>query len=545
MAEPRDRKSRDRTFRRLEERDAPHAPPPVAWALGLGLGLLAGLVAGAADLAVSARAGIEGLPSLDLPSIGPWLVGHAALGAAIGLLGGATGLVGPRWATASVVTLGGWLAAPWGIAALGPRGVPAPAALGLGVLVAAALGQVAGRVPVPARVHQAGAALAFGAALALAPLHGRLLSSSTTPGALAASAAVVLLVAPIAAALAWFARDGRPPVVPIVAFGAVAVGGAVVERAGPSPSPAGVAGPSIVVVAVDGMGAGEAAAWPSLRGLERRATVYDHAVSPSGGAVPALGSVLTGLAPERHAAGRPSRPPPGWLPLDPRAVTVAAALADRGYATLGVTADPSLRASGLDAGFQRWDDAPSGVSAPVAAGPLRAAGLLPAVFAGARPTALVAERAIEHLRARAGAATLLLVHLPARGDGAPAALDPSLRALFEAVPEDAWLVVFGTPAPAESAEATAPVPLAIRGPGAPRRVVPRPVPLADLAPTLLAIAERGAPASAPPPAERPILAEVFGEEPPAVAASAPGWDGPPPLAAEIARITERFSWSRR
>lgn len=496
----------DRAFRRLEAQDGPDAPLPVAWAFGAGLGAFAGMAALAWDVAVLERARIPVLPVLDAPAVMPWIVGYAALGAALGLSAGALGLFGVRWATAAACGVVGWCLAGWAARVAADAGVPGVVGLGGVMAIAWVGGQLLGRLPAPPAVHAAFASGTFASALVLVPLHEHLLASSTSLGAFAASAGVVAMTAPFAAICVLTARQGRPPVTSIAALTSLGAGAALALRAAPPPPPPtpGV-GPVVVLVALDGVRHSDVPALPSLGALARRATAFDQAWSTSNWAVPAVGSALTGRWPYGHQAGLNGGSGPLGSALDPRVPTLADSLRRVQFATVGVTSDPALRVHGLDRGFARWEDRPLGGAAPAAAGPLRASGLLPPALRGEVPPALVTDRALAAL-AQPGAQLLLVHHSALRdGGGDAAALDAELARLFEAVPRDAWLVVFGTHgragterrASVEDAgsvgmfDERVHVPLLVAGPQVAARRVDRVVSLVDLPATLAQVVSTG------------------------------------------------------
>jgi arylsulfatase A-like enzyme len=201
----------------------------------------------------------------------------------------------------------------------------------------------------------AAAAVLF--ALALAPAAVRLRPRSA--GGIAA-----VLVAAVALTAAW--QAGRPPP------------GNLHDDAQPAPPSSGTAGsPNVVLIVLDAVRASSL----SCYGYERRTTPhldafaagslrFASATTVSSWSVPAHASLFTGLfAPEHGAGGAQddartglSRP----APLDARFVTLAEALAGRGYATAGVSANPLVAPSmGLSQGFRFFDARPS----PRALGP--------------------------------------------------------------------------------------------------------------------------------------------------------------------------------
>jgi arylsulfatase A-like enzyme len=89
---------------------------------------------------------------------------------------------------------------------------------------------------------------------------------------------------------------------------------------------------------------------PRLEALALTAMVYDRAVAPSSWTLPSHASMFTGVPPHRQSGnfGRP---------LDETLPTLAEALRDRGWYTLGVVANyaNAFPHTGLDRGFLRYD----------------------------------------------------------------------------------------------------------------------------------------------------------------------------------------------
>lgn len=95
---------------------------------------------------------------------------------------------------------------------------------------------------------------------------------------------------------------------------------------------------------------------PQLAARAGRGLVYTHALSPSTWTLPAVASVLTGLPPAQHGAGRrvPGQPTAARTALEPGVGTLAERLQDRGYVTLAVLSNPYLGPEhGLDRGLDR------------------------------------------------------------------------------------------------------------------------------------------------------------------------------------------------
>lgn len=118
--------------------------------------------------------------------------------------------------------------------------------------------------------------------------------------------------------------------------------------------------PPIVLVSIDTLRADRLPAYgyrgvetPALDALREDSILFENAYSHMPLTLPAHASLLTGLLPPRHGV----RINMGY-PFDPvRSPSVAAALADGGYATGAAVASYVLRAqTGLDAGFAFYDD---------------------------------------------------------------------------------------------------------------------------------------------------------------------------------------------
>lgn len=513
----------DRSFRRLDAQDAPTAPLPVAWAFGLGLGLVGGLAALVWDVFVLEQAGLPVWPTLDAPALAPWVVGYAALGAAVGLAAGATGLFGARWAAAAAITAVGWTLGGGGAEVAAAAGLPAAVGLLGPALLAWIAGQLLARLPLPPAVPAAVAASLFATTLVAFPVIEHLTASGTTAGAALLVLAALALSLPFAGVCAVTARDGRPPLVSLLVLLSLGAGAAVASRPpGPPAPPSEGDGPLIVVLALDGVRAGDLASLPSLGRL--KATRFEQARSTSNWAVPSLGSVLTGRWPYGHQAGLNGGAGPTGAGLDPRVPAIAEVLGRRGLATLAVTSDPDLRRYGLDRGFQSFEDRPA--ATPAAAGGLRRAGMLPAAFAQAASAAWVTDRAVAAVGRTGG--TFLLVHHTALRDGRGdvAAFDGELGRLLAALPDRAWLFVLGTHgrpttdrrASVEDAasdgmfDERVHVPLLVAGPQVPVRRVDRVVSVVDVAATLRELLrEKGlGPAVEVDPGDGAPLTEIFG-----------------------------------
>jgi arylsulfatase A-like enzyme len=116
--------------------------------------------------------------------------------------------------------------------------------------------------------------------------------------------------------------------------------------------------PSIVLVSIDTLRADHLGLYgyrrrtsPTLDRLAAESIVFDRAFATAPWTLPSHASLLTGLYPEEHGAGRvePTDPLPAGVP------TLAETLRDAGYRTLAFTAGGVVsRRSGLDRGFEVW-----------------------------------------------------------------------------------------------------------------------------------------------------------------------------------------------
>ena len=185
------------------------------------------------------------------------------------------------------------------------------------------------------------------AALALAPAARRLSARRACAVAAMVAGAVALLAA-------W--RAGRPPP------------GTLREDPQPAAAVAGTSTPpSVVLIVLDAVRASSL----SCYGYERRTTPYLDAFAARGvrftaattvspWSLPSHASIFTGLFPPEHGAGAPQREGTTGrfvpAPLDGSFVTLAEALAERGYATAGVSANPLVAwHTNLAQGFRHYD----------------------------------------------------------------------------------------------------------------------------------------------------------------------------------------------
>jgi choline-sulfatase len=124
-------------------------------------------------------------------------------------------------------------------------------------------------------------------------------------------------------------------------------------------SPAGSPPPNLLLVTIDTLRADHVGAYgytkgetPALDGLARGGVLVEDAVVQVPQTRPSHVSIFTGREPYEHGIRDNLSPP-----LDPRFPTLATVLQARGYATGGfIGAYPVSRDSGLDHGFDRFDD---------------------------------------------------------------------------------------------------------------------------------------------------------------------------------------------
>lgn len=108
---------------------------------------------------------------------------------------------------------------------------------------------------------------------------------------------------------------------------------------------------------------------PDARRRWERAASLARAQSVSPWTLPAVGSALTGLRPDRHRLGSFASDIAnleGTLPggLDAAAPTLAERLHAQGFETIGIFAHPWLRKTGVDRGFETWTYLPGFDSRP-------------------------------------------------------------------------------------------------------------------------------------------------------------------------------------
>ena len=193
----------------------------------------------------------------------------------------------------------------------------------------------------------AAAAAGVLAALALAPAASRLSARHACAAAAMVAGAVALLTA-------WQAR--RPPP------------GALRDDPQPVAAAAGTSTPpSVVLIVLDAVRASSLSCYgyerrttPHLDAFAARGVRFTDATTVSPWSLPSHASIFTGLFAPEHGAGAPQRDATTGrfvpAPLDGGFVTLAESLAERGYATAGVSANPLVAwHTNLAQGFRHYD----------------------------------------------------------------------------------------------------------------------------------------------------------------------------------------------
>jgi hypothetical protein len=533
----------DRRFRRLDERARTTRHPLVAAPMGL---LTGAVLLSALGLWEGVLLRLLG----DTVSEEHWpLLGAiAAVGGALGFVAGLSGLWGPSWLLAfATCVVGLYVAAPVGLG-VASGGLPAAVGVGGVVLGAAVLAHLVGRAPLPGSVRSALGAFVMLGAAGVGAAHRHLLATPSDDLALAVTALVGVLVAPVAMAWAVMGGDRRGPLVPSVGLWGL---GALAHALWPSPSAPPVTTvsdrPDLVVVVVQGLRADHvgsdarrAKLTPHLHRFASNSLRYTDAQAPSSWSVPSMATLLTSLPPHAHGAGVRWEGRPTDRALRPDVLTWPQRLAHAGYATTAVVGDPGLQVYGLDAGFARWHDTPPSGPLPSMLAPAVLAGLDLGRFPLRMSARQTTDLALQALDGEPGGRALLVVYSGAGGpfdhpDGpAPSSsrpwptdayeealrqLDAELGRLLDGLPPRAVVLITGdrgvrlTETRGEGhlwgqhlGPELVEVPLMVRGPSLGRRAVDDPVGLIDVGPTLVELA--GAPAL--PKAEGQRLGRVFG-----------------------------------
>jgi arylsulfatase A-like enzyme len=340
-----------------------------------------------------AIAGALGALLFPLPQVGAVLVWLPALAYCVSivdqdLLSGLARVPGLRLAVvlASVAAIAAAArVTEWALARCGAAPVPAQLLRMAQLFAVVAAAQVAARVlrGAPAAAFVLPVAVAAAAVLAVtvtAPLLTRL-------SARAAATAGAVALGVIALAGGWRAALPAP--------------GSLRDQAQPAPlSPDAAPAPSVVLIVLDAARASSLSCYgyerrttPHLDAFAAAAVRFAAATTVSPWSVPSHASLFTGLFAPEHGAGSAQRDPrTGRLrpaPLDAGLVTLAEALAERGYATAGISANPLVAPhTRLSQGFRYFDVRPSPraltpryrtllqraqslLPAPLLAGPLR------------------------------------------------------------------------------------------------------------------------------------------------------------------------------
>ncbi|MEM7203719.1 MAG: sulfatase-like hydrolase/transferase [Planctomycetota bacterium] len=283
---------------------------------GLGFALLVGLwfgaVGGLIEVAgLLARRAVEGeMQYISHDTVWMAPVGNAVLFAVVGvLLFAVGGLVRPL-RSARVLAFLGTAAALWG--ALLIFGLVHPLA---SLAIAAGVGSIVAR---PAAANPRG----FTRFLAISGL------------------LVVLAVGALGAST-WFERSSRQG----------------------DATPAAASGPNVLLLVLDTVRAQSLSLYgherqttPKLDALATSSVVFERAVSTAPWTLPSHASMFTGTFPHEQSTG--------WaLPMDDRHQTLAETLAANGYATAGFASNLNYcaRESGIDRGFQHYEDYPVSV----------------------------------------------------------------------------------------------------------------------------------------------------------------------------------------
>lgn len=256
----------------------------------------------------------------------------------------------------------------WGAAARLAVSLPAVAAVaGLAAWVERRLR----RGPAGGALHAAGVRLlAFACFLALVH-HGLARFGEAPPlrAALVLPVAAAGMTATLALAVAAVRSGSVAPVLCALAVaGALAHGvrdwrarSAARLRDQPQPGQAasGPDRPNVVLVVIDTVRAGHLSSYgyarrttPHLDALAAQGVRHTNATTPYGWSLAAHASLFTGLFPREHGVGLRAEGRSATV-LHPRHVTLAETLAEAGYATAGISANPLVsRAFGLDQGFR-------------------------------------------------------------------------------------------------------------------------------------------------------------------------------------------------
>jgi arylsulfatase A-like enzyme len=96
---------------------------------------------------------------------------------------------------------------------------------------------------------------------------------------------------------------------------------------------------------------------PVAEALAAEAVVFEAAVTPAPYTLPSVGSILTGLLPDRHGVVYNANREGMNLKLSERTATLAGTLAKAGYATFGVVTNPNAaNLYGYGKGFARYEE---------------------------------------------------------------------------------------------------------------------------------------------------------------------------------------------
>jgi arylsulfatase A-like enzyme len=279
--------------------------------IGAASGALLGLLASAFHTVSAQRYFAQGLHRLAAQTLLDWSVRGLFIGALAGLFAGAA-------------------AAAW------RRELPARKGTGMLALSAGLLGALIG--------------------LLLVASFNALWRESRSEAALLALLGVVL-----AAGISMLLARRSPPRAPVLAkalglaLAAALVGAWLLHpRLRPSPSQ-----PNLLLISVDTLRAdrlgcyGHAAArTPNIDALAERGTLFEQVIASAPVTLTATATLFTGLDPTEHGAHYN-----GFYRLEPRLLTLAELLADRGYATAAVVGNFALASRfRISQGFAHFDD---------------------------------------------------------------------------------------------------------------------------------------------------------------------------------------------
>jgi len=468
---------------------------------------------------------------------GLWLAAglFATGGAVLGAVAGGSGLSGGSWSLAVALGALGVLASGKLGALFSLAGIPG--ALGVAFCIGAflAAAQLAARLPIPPRVQIAMAGTLCAWVAICVPLNLNLLPASASALALTVDLIVLAFAGLVGMLAAISTPAGRVPMAAVLVAGAVGWGSAwpVLQPDRSWPRAEGDGQPLVLIV-IDGLradrigsGGYDRNTTPQLDGFARRAVRFQRATSTSPWTIPALGSLLTGQLPYGHGAGLNDGGQQLHTALGADSTPLAFLLDRQGYLNVASVGDLWLDSYGMDQGFAEWRDTGDWGALSASVHPFAVSGLGTFGWPTRRTATRVVDDAVAFLDTQEGGGWFLTVQLsdlealdvteeamavlgrtsqPPVSDAYDAtlrSLDTELGRLFDAIPDDAWVVVVGdhgtqlteqrarepgVPVGVRSGhgmhQELLRVPLLVRVPGRSGRGVGRPVSTVDLMPTL-------------------------------------------------------------